>query len=173
MASLMALIKMVPAWCWLPVFGLAIYLFGDVHGAGRVQRQWEAETEARNEQTRELNRARQLIVTKTEIVYRDRIKTIYVKGEEIEKQVQEFVTADDDQRYGVNAGFVRLYDAAWAGEIAGPAAESDRGPAGVSLSQISAVGVHNATSCLAWREIALGLRDYYQQQQAATGTPAQ
>ena len=63
---------------------------------------------------------------------------------------------------------MRLYDAAWSGEAAGPAADSDREPAGVSLAQVAEVDIFNATSCRAWREIALGLREHYTGLQSVT-----
>ncbi|WEF35770.1 hypothetical protein [Pseudoduganella chitinolytica] len=77
-----------------------------------------------------------------------------MKGDEIEKLVPVYVTRADDDRYGVNAGFVRSYNAAWAGEPAGPAAESDRDAAGIPLSEVAEVDAHNATACRAWRELA-------------------
>ncbi|WP_211462082.1 hypothetical protein [Collimonas silvisoli] len=109
-------------------------------------------------------------MTQTQIKYVDRINAIYVKGEEVEKQVPIYITQADNDRVAVNAGFVRLYDAAWSGDDPGPAADSDREPAGVSLAQIAAVNAGNATSCRAWRELALGLREYYARLKVVTNT---
>jgi hypothetical protein len=106
-------------------------------------------------------RAQQEVVVQTEIKYRDRIKTVYLKGEEIEKLVPVYVTRADDDRYGVNAGFVRVYNAAWAGEPAGAAVDTDRETANVPLSEVAEVDVFNATACRAWREQALGWREFY------------
>jgi hypothetical protein len=115
-------------------------------------------------------KAQQLVVTQTKIKYVDRIKTIYAKGETIEKQIPIYVTSADAIRFAVNAGFVRLYDAAWSGDDPGPAANSDREPAGMSLAQIAETDAFNATSCRTWREIALGLREHYHQMQFVTNT---
>lgn len=160
-----AMLKIVPSWCYWLLALAALCLGCDLHGRHAVQAQWKAETEARNERTRETQRAQELAAAKTEIVYRDHIQKIYVKGDTVEKQVPIFVTAADSLRFGVNAGFVRSYDAAWSGEPAGAAAESDREPAAVSLAQVADTDAFNATACLAWREIAMGLREHYTAQE--------
>ena len=61
----------------------------------------------------------------------------------------------------------RVLDAAWSGDPAGPASDSDREPADVPLDAIAAAEVGNATSCRAWREQALGWREFYAGQQVA------
>jgi len=132
----------------LPCSGALIFV-GDRHGAGRVRAEWAAETEQRNEADREATRANREVAAKTEILYRDRIEKIYVKGDEIAKQIPIYITEIDSSRFTVNAGFVRLYDAAWSREPLGPAAESDREPAGISLAQVTAVEAGNAASCRA------------------------
>ena len=106
-------------------------------------------------------KAQQVIVTQTQIKYVDRIKTVYAKGETIEKQVPIYITPADIARFAVNAGFVRLYDAAWSGDAPGSAADSDRESAGVSLAQVAETDAFNAAACHAWREIALGQRQFY------------
>ena len=170
--ELWTVLRAVPARLWgfllTCIVAGALFFAGDRHGAGRVRAEWAAETEQRNESDREAARANRLVAAKTEVVYRDRIEKIYVKGNEIAKQVPIYITEIDSSRFTVNAGFVRLYDAAWSGEPAGPAAESDREPAGISLAQVAAVEAGNATSCRAWREVAIGLREYYAHLQAAT-----
>lgn len=164
-------LRALPAWLWgflLAVAVAASLIFvGDQHGARRVRAEWVVETERRSEADREAARADKAIVANAEIVYRDRIKKIYVKGDEIEKQVPIYITEIDSSRFTVNAGFVRLYDAAWSGESAGPAAESDREPAGVSLAQVAETDAFNATACRAWREIALGQRQFYDELRSA------
>jgi len=47
-----------------------------------------------------------------------------------------FVTAADDAVYRVSIGFVRAYDAAWSGEPAGSATESDWELARVPLADV-------------------------------------
>lgn len=113
-------------------------------------------------------RAQEKVVTQIQVKYVDRIKTIYRKGEEIEKQVPVYVTAADNDRCSVNAGFVRVYDAAWVGEPAGAGADSDRASSGVSLAEVAEVSAANATACRAWREQALGWQEFYRGLQKAT-----
>lgn len=107
------------------------------------------------------------VVTVTETKYRDRIKTVYVQGATIENSIPDYVQPADTGRFAVNAGFVRVLDAAWAGQAVGSAADSDREPAGVPLDQVAGAEVHNATSCRAWREQAIGWREFYARQQVA------
>jgi hypothetical protein len=107
------------------------------------------------------------VVTVTETKYRDRIKTVYVQGATIENSIPDYVQPADIGRFAVNAGFVRVLDAAWAGQAVGSAADSDREPADVPLDQVAGAQVHNATSCRAWREQAIGWREFYARQQVA------
>ena len=165
------LITVLPLWArWLilisaaAVFGTIIFNKGkQVEGEKHLA--YLAEQAAR---TVKVARVQQAVVMQTQVKYVDRIKTIYIKGETIEKQVPIYITQADNDRFAVNAGFVRLYDAAWSGEDSGTAADSDREPAGISLAQVAAVETGNAASCRAWRELAIGLREYYARLQAAT-----
>lgn len=103
----------------------------------------------------------QVVVTKTDIKYRDRIKTIYLNGEEIEKSVKDFISPVADARCIVNNGFVRVHDAAWTNTPAGAVTDTDGEPAGVSLTEVAEVTAHNAKACFAWREQVFGWREYY------------
>lgn len=107
------------------------------------------------------------VVEKTEIQYRDRIKTVYIQGETIERSVPLYITDNDNARFGVNSGFVRLYNAAWSNVPAEPATSADREPTAIPLADIAAVDTFNATSCHAWREQAIGLKEFYMALQAA------
>ncbi|WP_211474934.1 hypothetical protein [Collimonas humicola] len=121
------------------------------------------------QRTIKIAKAQQAVVTQTQIKYVDRIKTVYAKGETIERHVPIYITEVDNALFTVNTGFVRLYDAAWSGTDPGPAADSDREPAGISLAEVAEVDVFNATACRAWREIALGQRQFYDDLRQATG----
>lgn len=159
-----AVLKIVPTWCYWILTLAALCVGCELHGRHVVQVRWRAETEARNERTSETRGGQEVVAVKTEIIYRDRIQKIYIKGDTVEKQVPIFVTAVDSRRCTVNAGVVRSYDAAWSGEPAGAAAESDRESAAVSLTEVAETDAFNARACLVWREIALGLREHYAQQ---------
>ena len=163
----------LPSWARITALLAAaccLFLLGVIWGERSAGEREIERTEKRAEQTVKVAKAQIQVVWKTETKYRDRIKTVYVKGETIEKAVPVYVTPADDQRCSVPLGFVRIHDAAWANEPAGPPAESDREPAGVPLSAVAEVSAHNATSCHAWREQALGLREFYRNLQIATET---
>jgi hypothetical protein len=155
---------------WIALAGIAIvmYLLGMLHGERTAGQEHIDYVEAQAKRGLQVANARARVVVKTEVKYRDRIRTIYVKGEEIEKQVPVLVTPDDDLLDGVSVGFVRSFNAAWSGDAAGPAADSDRESAGIPLAEVAEADAHNAKSCRAWRELALGLREYYEAQQAVS-----
>src|SRR5450830_1474873 len=171
-SAIKAFLGIVPTWCWWLLALAALCLGCELHGRSVIEKQWRAEREQLAERAREVGRAQSLVVTKTQIKYADLIQRIYVQGTSNEKRIGEFVTDDDSKHFGVNVGFVRMHDAAWSGAAAGPADSADRGPASVSLADVTAVDVHNATSCLAWQRIAIGLRENYKalQEAAAAGT---
>lgn len=164
----MDLLKIPPAasslWIRLLAYlliGTSLFLLGVIWGASAAGQRELDRANQRAEQTAKLAQATVRVMWKTEIKYRDRIRTVYQKGETIEKQVPVYVTPVDDRHCSINVGFVRSFNAAWSNEPAGPGAESDREPAGVPLSAVAEVDAHNATACHAWREQALGLREAY------------
>ncbi|PFH07843.1 hypothetical protein BCF11_0190 [Collimonas sp. PA-H2] len=168
----MSLLKEVLPWWarWLALASAAA-VFGTICYNKGKQDEGERHIAYINQQVEratKIAKAQQAVVAQAQIKYVDRIRTIYVKGETIEKQVPIYITQADNVRFAVNAGFVRLYDAAWSGEDPGPAADSDRKPVGISLAQVAEVDAFNATACRAWREIALGQREYYLQLQMTT-----
>lgn len=161
----------LPSWSrWMiaAALGVLLYLLGLLHGERLAGQRHVDYITAQAAHTSSIAQAQVRVVMKTEIQYRDRIQKVYIKGEEVEKLVPVYVTSDDDDRFGVNAGFVRSYNAAWAGEPAGPADESDRDAAGIPLSTVAEVDAHNATACRAWRELAIGLREHYEELKAVT-----
>ncbi len=113
----------------------------------------------------QLIEAQAKVVIQTEIQYRDRIKIVKEKADTIIKEVPIYVTQADTNHFGVNVGFVRHYNAAFTGEPAGLATQSDRRPAGISLAEIAEVNAFNASVCWQWREQVLGLRAFYRQLQ--------
>lgn len=110
-----------------------------------------------------LANAQAQMVTKVEVRYRDRIRVVKEKGETIIKEVPIYVTEQDARRFGVNVGFVRVYNAAFTGKSAGTADESDRQPANFSLTELGEVSAFNANVCRQWREQALGWQRFYRQ----------
>jgi hypothetical protein len=160
----------LPGWAKyaaMAAAALSIWLLGDLHGhtaAGKVHNDYIMAQAAK---TVAIGARQTKVVVQTETVYRDRIQKIYIKGEQIENAIPRLVLPSDDDRFHVNAGFVRVLAAAWTGDSPGPSADSDREPSRLSISSIAAAEAANATSCLAWREQALGWREFYAGQQEA------
>ena len=152
-------------WGAIAVLALATYGLGRVHEARAGADKFLDYVQAQARETARIARAQAKVVTVTETVYRERIKHIYHQGATIETSIPTYIQPLDTGRFAVNAGFVRVLDAAWSGEPAGPARDSDREPAGVPIDTIAGVEVHNATSSRAWREQALGWRKFYAGQQ--------
>ncbi|WP_156398054.1 hypothetical protein [Duganella sp. Root336D2] len=146
----------------------ALLALGEIDGQRRAGQDHIDYVSAQAQRTVAIAKAQTKVVVQTEIKYRDRIKTIYLKGEVIEKQVPVYVTAVDNAECRINAGFVRSYNAAWSGEPAGTAASTDREPAGVPLAEVAEADAFNATACIAWRAKAIGLQEFYEEQRAIT-----
>lgn len=171
-----AALARIPAWLVWVLAGLLVvggaYHLGRTHEAKIAAAAMTAYKNAQVAQTVKIVKGETEVITKTEIVYRDRIQKIYLQGEQIEKIIPDYVQPADDVRFAVNAGFLRVIDAAWAGQPPGPTEDSDREPAGIPLSEIAAVEVGNATSCRVWREQVIGWRSFYaEQQRVINGAP--
>lgn len=119
----------------------------------------------------QLIQAQAKVVIQTEIQYRDRIKIVKEKGDTIIKEIPIYVTQADTNRFGVNIGFMRHYNAAFANEPAGSPAEFDRRPTSISIAEIAEVNAYNANICWQWREQALGLKAFYRQLQHTQAMP--
>lgn len=162
---------LVPLPARLLVFALAS---GVIYAAGWLAGNQHAGQKHLDYVAEQAKAAQRIAVAQTKVIaqvrteYVDRIKVIKEKGEQIEKQVPVYVTAADDGSCSINTGFVRIHDAAWAGENPGPAAGADREPAGVSLAEVAETTAANAASCRQWREQALSLRQMWRQLQKVT-----
>lgn len=165
-----AFLAFVPAWAWrwiaivllVAAFAAVCWQKGNEHG---TQKLLDYQADQAKEAVRIAN-ARIQVVTVTETKYVDKIRKVYVAGATIEKEVKVYVTPQDDAGVTVPVGFVRVYNAAWAGTPAGPPAESDRGPSGVSLSTVAEADAANATTCLAYKTQRDGVIEFYRKQQA-------
>ncbi|MBX9900797.1 MAG: hypothetical protein K2Y28_08445 [Burkholderiaceae bacterium] len=150
---------------------VSVFLLGQLHGERIAGEKHIEYVSAQAAQSVKIVKAQAKVVVETQVKYVDRIKKIYIKGEIIEKQVPIYVTQSDNAACVVNTGFVRVHDAAWTNTIAGPAADTDREPVAVSLAEVAETEAHNATSCHAWREQALGWREFYKRLKEATNKP--
>lgn len=146
----------------LAAFGGWAWVKGDEHGTEKLTDYIGKQAV----QTVRIAAARVVIVKEIETKYVDRVRVIYQRGATIEREVKVYVTEKDDAGCVVPVGFVREHNAAWAGAPAGPAAESDRRPAGVALSAVAAADAGNATTCRALKEQRDGVIEFYRRQQA-------
>ncbi|NML62278.1 hypothetical protein HHL21_14570 [Massilia sp. RP-1-19] len=165
----------VPRWAmWAAVGVLAVsgYGTGRLHEARRGADAHAQYVAGQAEQVVVIVKKQTEVVTVVETKYRDRIHTIHTEGVAIESIIPDLITPADIERFAVNVGFVRLLDAGWDGSVAGPASDSDREPAGISLDEVAAVQVGNATSCRIWREQVYGWREFYAKQQVAVNGEA-
>jgi hypothetical protein len=151
----------VPPWArWVAILTLALVSYS----TGRLQ-------EARHADAAEAAKVITVVktqvqtVTKVETVYRDRIQKIYVQEKALEAAIPSHITPAVDEHFALPVGFLRLASAGWSGDPVGPADSADDQPAALSFSELAAIEVSNATSCRAWREQALGWRDFYARQQ--------
>lgn len=168
------LFAVMPAWSRWLVIGLLIgfvFMFGQMRGERIAGERHIDYVTKQASQTVKITRAQTKVLVDVQIKYLDRVKTIYLKGATIEQQIPIYITSTDNARCSINAGFVREYNAAWTGHAAGTAFDSDRDPTGIPLAEVAAADAYNATSCLAWREQALGLREFYERLKTATNTP--
>jgi hypothetical protein len=102
------------------------------------------------------------ITVKYETVFVDRVRKVYIRGRDIEKEVIKYVNAEDDAACQLRNGFVRVYDASLHGGATGPATDSDREPSGIALSRATEeVLVPNNTELLACRERLEGWQKFY------------
>ncbi len=164
---------MIPPWAkWaaLAVMMAGMYLFG--RGDGKAIKAAElAEYKLQlSEAAAKLQAAHAAVVTVTEIEYRDRIKVIKEKGATIVEQVPIYITADTDRGYPLPAGFVRVHNAAAAGEVAGPAAESDSQAAAITASAAAATIAGNYAECRGLAEQVTGWQQFYHNLQVTTAS---
>ena len=152
----------------LAVLALALVGVGWLKGAGHVQHQWD---EAVAEQARHVARAeKQQAEATVQVVtrYVDRVKVVREKGDAIIKEVPVYVPVEADAACTIHHGFVRLHDAAAAGEFPGAARLADAAAAGVALSTVASTVTTNYGRCLENAEQLIALQDWVRQVRAVT-----
>ena len=136
-----------PAGLAVAALAVALIGFGWIKGAGHVQAQWDA---AAQQQTLQLAAVRQRQAEATVKVvteYVDRVRIVREKGETIIKEVPVYVPVQADAACTINRGFVRLHDAAAAGELPEPARDADAAAAGIALSAVAGTVAANYQTC--------------------------
>ena len=108
----------------LAALGVALVCFGWIKGASHVQAQWDAAIQQQALQTAAIRERQAQATVKVVTQYVDRVRIVREKGETIIKEVPVYVPVQADAACTINRGFVRLHDAAAAGELPEPARPS-------------------------------------------------
>ena len=133
----------------LALIALAIALlgFGWVKGAAHVQAQWDAAIQQQSLQVAALRQKQAEATVKVVTQYVDRVRIVREKGKTIIQEVPVYVPVEADTACTIHRGFVRLHDAAAAGELPGPAGDADAAAAGVTLSAVAGTVADNYQTC--------------------------
>ncbi|MFS2112745.1 hypothetical protein [Herbaspirillum frisingense] len=139
---------------------LILLVAGGLVGAGLVWKEWAAEKRSAQTVAQVVTAGQDVVLRQVVTNYVDRVKTIKVQGETRIKEVPIYVTAQDDAACSINAGFVRLWNAANAGATISPdPGGADAAPSGVSLSDTAAQHDREATYTHQLEEQLIALQD--------------
>ena len=139
----------------LAALGLALVGFGWVKGAGHVQAQWDTAVQQQALQVATVGEEQAQATVEVVTQYVDRVRVVREEGDTIIKEVPVYVPVQADAACTINRGFVRLHDAAAAGELPKPARDTDAAAAGIALSAVAGTVATNYQTC---RETAEQLR---------------
>ena len=134
---------------WLAIAALAVALigFGWIKGAGHVQAQWDASAQQQTLQAAAIRERQAQATVKVVTDYVDRVRIVREKGDTIIKEVPVYVPVQADAACTINRGFVRLHDAAAAGELPEPARSADADAAGLAHSAVAGIVAANYQTC--------------------------
>ena len=131
----------------LAALGVVLVGFGWIKGASHVQVQWDAAIQEQALQAAAIRERQAQATVKVVTQYVDRIRVVREKGETIIKEVPVYVPVQSDAACTINRGFVRLHDAAAAGELPEPARDADAAAAGIALSAVAGTVADNYQTC--------------------------
>jgi len=131
----------------LAVLGVALVGFGWIKGASHVQAQWDAVVQQQTLQAATVRQRQAEAAVKIVTQYVDRVRIVREKGDTIIKEVPVYVPVQADAACTINHGFVRLHDAAAAGELPEPARDADAASAGIALSAVAGTLTANYQTC--------------------------
>lgn len=142
---------------------IALFGFGWFKGASHIQAQWDVATGAQQQalaqvQTRQAQSSVQVVTQ-----YVDRIQVVREKGDTLIQEIPVYVPVQADAACTVHRGFVRLHDAAVAGELPEPARDPDAPTEGLALSAVAATVVTNYQTCHENAEQLKALQDWIRQ----------
>jgi hypothetical protein len=131
----------------LAVLAVALIGFGWVKGAGHVQTRWDAAVQQQTLQAAAIRERQAQATVKVVTEYVDRVRIVRERGDTIIKEVPVYVPVQADAACTINRGFVRLHDAAAAGELPEPARDADAAAAGLALSAVATTVTANYQTC--------------------------
>ena len=133
----------------LAIAALAVALigFGWIKGAGHVQARWDAAVQQQTLRAAAVRQRQAEATIKVITQYVDRVRVVREKGDTIIKEIPVYVPVQADAACTINRGFVRLHDAAAAGELPKPAGDADAPAAGLALSAVAGTVAGNYQSC--------------------------
>ena len=132
----------------IAALGVALVGLGWIKGASHVQAQWDTAVQQQALQAAAAARERQAQATvKVVTQYVDRVRVVREKGDTIIKEIPVYVPVQADAACTINRGFVRLHDAAAAGELPEPARDADAAAAGIALSAVAGTLAANYQTC--------------------------
>ena len=131
----------------LVLLAVALLGFGWIKGAEHVQAQWDAVVQQQTLQAATVRQKQAEATVKVVTQYVDRVRVVREKGDTIIKEVPVYVPVQADAACTINRGFVRLHDAAAAGELPEPARDADATAAGIALSAVAGTVAANYQTC--------------------------
>ena len=129
----MSLIPWPYRWLALVLLAVALIGFGWIKGANHVQAQWDAAIQQQALEAAAARERQAQATVKVVTEYVDRVRVVREKGDTIIKEVPVYVPVQADAACTINRGFVRLHDAAAAGELPEPARDADADATGIAL----------------------------------------
>jgi hypothetical protein len=154
-------------WLALVLLAAALFGFGWIKGAGHVQAQWDAAVHKQALHTAAVRERQAQATVKVVTQYVDRVRVVREKGDTIIKEVPVYVPVQADVACTINRGFVRLHDAAAAGELPEPASDADASAAGLALSAVARTVVANYQTCHETAEQLRALQGWVREMKAA------
>ena len=143
----MNLISWSYRWLAIVLLAAALIGFGWIKGAGHVQAQWDAAVQQQIQQAAAVRERQAQATVKVVTEYVDRVRVVRKKGDTILKEVPVYVPVQADAACTINRGFVRLHDAAAAGDLPEPARDADAAAAGIALSAVAGTVAANYQIC--------------------------
>ncbi len=131
----------------LVLLAAALIGFGWIKGAEHVQARWDAAVQQQTLHAATVRQKQAEATVKVVTQYVDRVRVVREKGDTIIKEVPVYVPVQADAACTINRGFVRLHDAAAAGEVPEPARDADAAAAGIALSAVAGTVAANYQTC--------------------------